>query len=174
MKKALLTIFAVGLLFLPVLAMGQTASGTLTVNATVQSSISMKFNSNGSGVPLVGTGTNAATLNFGNISAYGTAPAGVTITLGATNFTASTPFDVEVDKSNSASASYKLTAELNAADGTNTWALGATGITNGSVATVAAAGTYGVSSPYTLNLTIPFTFAAGGINNAINFVATAN
>src|SRR5438045_7288246 len=98
------------------LALAQTATGTLTVSATVNGSINLVFNSDASGVALTGAGTNAATLAFGNVSAYGAVNAGVTRTTAATSFTVSSPFDVLVTKSNSASANYTLKAQLNAAD----------------------------------------------------------
>ena len=174
-RTSLLTLAIAGMLLLPVMASAQTSSGTLTISATVQSSISMYFTTNGSGVSLTGSGTNAATLAFGNISAYGTLAANVSRSVGATNFTVSTPFDVSVEKSNSSSANFSLTAQLGSADATNTWALGATTITNGSAATVAATGSYGAAgSAYTLNLTVPLAASAGAIGNTINFVATAN
>lgn len=155
-------------------AMAQlTASGTLTVNATVASSINLVFNTDPSGVALTGSGTNAATLNFGTISAFGALAANVTRANGATNFTVSTPFDVAVQKYNAPSASYTLTAQLGAADAVNTWALGASTITNASLSTLTNAGAYG-SAAYTLNLTVPNASAAGAIANTINFVATAN
>src|SRR5258708_35058846 len=72
MKKVmLLTIFA-ALMMISSAAVAQTASGTLTVTATVNGSINLVFNSDASGVALSsGAGTNAATLAFGNVSAFG-------------------------------------------------------------------------------------------------------
>lgn len=177
-KTTLLTILAAGVLLMPVLSMAQvTGSGTLAVTATVQSSISMVFTSNVAGIALGGAGTNAATLAFGNIQAYGglPLPAGLSRTVGAADFTVSTPFNVRVDQSNGASANYSLTAQLAAADATNTWALGATAITNGAAASIGATNAYGTGTAYTLNLTVPFTTAGGTvISNTINFAATAN
>lgn len=175
MKKALVTIFAVVVLMMPVLAMGQTASGTLAVTATVQSSISMLFNSNAGGVALGNAGTNAATLNFGNISAYGTLAAGVSRTVGAANFTVSTPFNVVVQQANGSSANYSLTATLAIPDALNTWALSGTAVSNAAPSPLTAAGAYGnPGTAYTLQLTVPVASAAGAISNTINFAATAN
>ncbi len=173
-KVTLLTLLFAGMLLMPVLSKAQlTASGALAVSATVDSTISVVFNSNGSGVALSGAGTNAASLNLGNISAYGALSPNVTRTVGATNFTVSTPFDINVQKSNGASANYSLTAQLQSADAVNSWALGAQAITNGSAATLTSSGSYGLAT-YTLNLTVPLASAAGSISNTINFVATAN
>ena len=176
MKRTSLFALAVAaILLVPMFASAQvTSSGTLAVSATVQSSISMVFASNGAGVPLTGAGTNAATLAFGNIGASGALSAGVSRVVGATTFTVSSPFNVQVDKSNSSSANYSLTAQLASADAVNTWALGATTVTNGAAASIAATGSYASSTPYTLNLTVPMAASAGAISNTINFVATAN
>jgi hypothetical protein len=174
-KAKLIILLAAAVLAMPMLAAAQTtASGTLAVSATVQSSISMVFNSDASGVPLGSSGTNAATLNFGNISAYGTLAANVSRSVAAASFTVSTPFDVLVSQSNSASANYSLTAQLNSADAVNSWAIGGSAVTSGAATSLTAAGSYGSSSAYTLALTVPLASGAGAINNTINFVATAN
>ena len=102
--KKLLTILAAVVLLTPVLmAQNPTASGSLNVTATVQSSISMVFNSNAAGLALnAGAGTNNATMALGGISAYSALAAGLSRTVGAINFTISTPFDVQVEKPPSA------------------------------------------------------------------------
>lgn len=173
-KTKLITLVLATVIAMPILSSAQTASGTLTVNATISSSIAMVFNTDASGVALTGAGSNAATLNFGAISAYGALAGNVSRTVGATSFTVSTPFDVHVDKSNSSSANYTLKAQLGTADAVNTWALGATTITNAAQSTLTAVGAYGADSPYTLGLTVPFSNTAASISNTINFVATAN
>lgn len=173
-KTKLFALFLAAALAMPVLSAAQSASGTLAVSATVQSSISMVFNSNASGVTLGGAGTNAATLNFGNISAYGTPPANVTEIVGGSSFTVSTPFNVLVNMANSSSANYTLKAQLNTADAVNTWALNSTTITNASQATLTTSGAYGSGTAYTLALTVPFSSSASSISNTINFAATAN
>ncbi|MFY9559842.1 MAG: hypothetical protein WAQ52_06385 [Terriglobales bacterium] len=171
--------WATGVLFctllLPRGASAATDSGTVAVTATVASSMSVIFSTDASGITLGGSGTSAATIPFGSVQAYGgSVPGGVTKTVNApTNWTLSTPFDVTVQVANQTSANYTLTAQLQAVDGTNTWKLGATTITGGSAATLTSTGTYGLT-PYTLNLTIPFSEAAGAISNTLNFVATAN
>jgi hypothetical protein len=151
------------------------ASGTVAVTATVGSSVSLTFVSDPSGITLAGTGTSAATIAFGSVQAYGGAvPANVTKTVnGTTNWTLSTPFDVVVEVANQNSLNYTLTAQLNTADATNTWKIGASTITSASATTLTSTGAYG-STAYTLGLTIPFSEAAGAISNTINFVATAN
>ena len=63
-----------GLLTVPSVAAAQlnTANGTLTVTATVESSIGLTFENDAAGVALTGAGTNAATMALGSVSAYGT------------------------------------------------------------------------------------------------------
>jgi hypothetical protein len=151
------------------------ASGTVAVSATVASSVSLTFATDPSGITLGGTGTSAATIAFGTVQAYGgSVPANVTKSVnGTTNWTLSTPFDVVVQVANQTSSNYTLTAQLNTADATNTWKIGSSAITSASATTLTGTGAYGTTA-YTLNLTIPFTEAAGAISNTINFVATAN
>lgn len=174
-KAKLITLILAAAIAMPIMSAAQTASGTLTVKATIASSISMVFNSDASGVALSsGAGTNAATLDFGSISAYGALGGNISRTVAASSFTVSTPFDVHVDKSNSSSANYTLKAQLGSADAVNTWALSGTAISSASQSTLTATGAYGADAPYTLALTVPFSSAAPSINNTINFVATAN
>ena len=151
-----------------------TANGTLAVTATVNGSITLVFNSDASGVPLTGANTNAAALAFGNVSAFGTSPAGVTTTTGASDFTVSTPVDVLVNKFNSASANYTLKAQLASADA-NAWSVAGTTVTRAAQAIITATGTYGTNAPETIAITVPFATASGtSISNTINFQATAN
>ncbi|HLJ85969.1 MAG TPA: hypothetical protein VKZ53_04050 [Candidatus Angelobacter sp.] len=156
---------------------GNTATGTLTVTATVNSSITLVFVSDPAGVALAsGSGTNTATLAFGNVQAFGGAlTAGTTRTVGATSFTVSSPVDVVVSKANSASTTYKLTAQLAAAPAnTETLSVGGVAVTNTAAATIGATVNYG-STPEVVALTIPFAVASGtAITDAINFTATSN
>jgi hypothetical protein len=150
------------------------ATGTVAVTATTSASISLTFTTDASGITLGGTGTNAATIAFGAVQAYGgVVPSGVTKTVNApTNWALSTPFDVNVYVANQTSANYTLTAALASSDATNTWQLGATSLTT-TAATLTSTGAYG-STSYTFKLTIPFSEAAGAISNTMNFTATAN
>ncbi|HZE23102.1 MAG TPA: hypothetical protein VE054_03840, partial [Blattabacteriaceae bacterium] len=110
-KVTLLTIFAALMMISSAAVAQTTASGTLTVTATVTGSINLVFNSDGSGLALAsGAGTNAATLAFGNVSAFGAIPAGIVRSTTASTFTVSSAVDVLVTKTNSTSANYSLTA----------------------------------------------------------------
>ncbi len=173
-KAKLITLILAAAIAMPILSAAQTtASGTLAVKATVASGITMVFNSDASGVALTGSGTNAATLDFGSVSAYGAIAGTITRTLNASSFTVSTPFDVHVDKFNSASSNYTLKAQLASADAVNTWTVGGTAVSSAAQSTITATGAYGADVAYALALTIPFSSSAS-INNTVNFVATAN
>jgi hypothetical protein len=172
----LLTIFAALMMISSAAVAQTTASGTLTVTATVNGSIQLVFNSDAAGVALSsGAGTNNATLAFGNVSAFGPVAAGVTRTVVAgTSFTVSTPVDVLVSKSNSASANYTLKAQLGTVDNTNTWTVGGSANINAQQ-TLTATGAYGSNVAEAIAITVPFTTASGTlISNTINFSATAN
>jgi hypothetical protein len=176
MKKVLILAIAAAIVMLvPSFASAQTANGTLTVTATVQGSIGLVFNSDAAGVALTGSGTNAATLAFGNVSAFGALGAGVNRVVGGANFTVSSAVDVNVTKTNSASANYTLKAQLGAADAVNTWAVGGVAVTNAAQSTITATGTYAANSNFPVAITIPFATASGtAISNTINYQATAN
>lgn len=176
MKKVMIfTIFA-ALMLISSGAVAQTASGTLTVTATVNGSIQLVFNSDAAGVALSsGAGTNAATLAFGNVSAFGAVAAGVVRTTAANSFTVSSAVDVLVSETNTASANYKLTAQLGTADAVNGWSVGGIAVTNAAASTLTATGAYGSNSNFPVAITVPFTTASGTlISNTINYTATAN
>ena len=176
MKKVMIfTIFA-ALMMISSGAVAQTASGTLTVTATVNGSIQLVFNSDAAGVALSsGAGTNAATLAFGNVSAFGAVAAGVVRTTAANSFTVSSAVDVLVSKTNSASANYTLKAQLGAADAVNNWTVGGVAVTSAAASTLTATGAYGSNSNFPVAITVPFTTASGTlISNTINYTATAN
>jgi len=175
MKKLIVILAAVAMM--TSFAAAQTATGTLTVTATVNSSISLVFNSDAAGVALSsGAGTNTATLAFGNVSAFGAVAAGITRTVvPGTSFTVSTRVDVQVAKANSASANYTLTAQLGSADAVNNWQVAGNTISNAAATTITATGAYGSNVAEAIALTVPFTTASGtNISNTIGFTATAN
>jgi hypothetical protein len=138
--------------------------------------ISVQFITDPSGLALSGSGTAAATAAFGTVQAYGgTVPAGVTKTVGASNWILSTPIDVLVQKGtlDLISMSYTLTAALQASDLTNTWKFNSLTLSTTS-STITASGVYAATVVYNFSLTVPFSAAAGAINNTINFTVTAN
>jgi hypothetical protein len=176
MKKVmLLTIFAALMMISSAAVAQTTASGTLSVTATVNGSIQLVFNSDAAGVALTGGGTNTATLAFGNVSAFGAIGAGIVRTTTASNFTVSSAVDVLVSKTNSASANYTLKAQLGTADAVNNWSVGGVAVTSAAQSTLTATGAYAANTNFPVAITVPFTTASGtNISNTINYVATAN
>ena len=172
-KLWMAALITIGIATLPT-ARATTATGTVAVTATTVGSVSLTFASDGAGIALGSSGSSAVSVAFGSVQAYGgTVPSGVTKTVnGSTDWSLSTPIDVVVQVANQTSTDYTLTAALQTADATNTWLIGSTSLTT-TAATLTSSGSYG-STAYTLKLTIPFSEAAGGISNTVNFVATAN
>jgi hypothetical protein len=168
-------VIAAGLVTMPSFAAAQaTSSGTLTVTATVESSIGMTFENDAAGVTLTGAGTNAATLAFGTISAYNTiATPNVTRSVSATDFTVSSLFGVKVVKANSSSSNYTLAAALGSADATNTWKINATTLSTTN-ATLGTSYNYNTAVAHTVYLTVPLTASTGAVSRVLNFTATAN
>lgn len=166
---------AAGLMSVPSVAAAQdTAAGTLTVTATVESSISLTFENDAAGVAMTGAGTNAATMAFGTVSAYNTvSTTGVTRTVATNDFTVSSPFAVKVVKANTSSASYTLAAALASADATNTWKVNTTTLST-SNQNLGATYAYGSPVSHTVSLTVPFTASTGAVSKVLNFTATAN
>jgi hypothetical protein len=149
-------------------------SGTLTVTATVESSIGMTFENDAAGVVLTGAGTNAATMAFGAISAYNTlATPNVSRSVSASAFTVSSLFGVKVVRANSSSSTYTLAAALGSADTTNTWRINATTLTT-SNQNLGTSYSYNVAVAHTVYLTVPLTASTGPVSKVLNFTATAN
>lgn len=160
----------------------QTATGVINGTLVNKSGIALVFDTDPAGVPLGASGTSAASVNFGNISAFGALSAGVTrpsVTAG--NFTVQTVFDVNVTQGGGASASYTLTANLAAAAPTGfSYVVDAVTLTT-AAQTIQTNGAYGTDVPHNLDLVV-LTAApgAGGpavgtpVTATINFTATAN
>jgi hypothetical protein len=162
-------------------------AGTSAANGQCLASLcalTLVLQSDASGVALAGSGTNTTSMSLGTMQAYGgTVPTGVTRTVGASNWTVSSPFDVKVTCTNiiselacalGLSPNYTLTAQLQSADSTNTWRVGSTILSSASPSTLTSSGIYASVTAYTLSLIIPFSESAGTISNTVNLVATAN
>ena len=124
-------------------------------------------------VPLIGDGTNNATLNFGNVSAFEPLPAGVTRTPGASNYTVSSRFGVRATNLlGLLSSGYTLRARLRSAQPL-TWKVD--GVTmSTSLATIAPSLPYGAIVPHTLAVVVPFSHPAGGVTMVLEVTAIAN
>jgi hypothetical protein len=164
-----------GILTVPATAAAQdTSAGTLTVTATVDSSIALTFEDDAAGVAMAGAGTSAATMALGTISAYETiATPGVTRTVTASDFTVSSLFGVKVVKANSTSGTYTLAASLGSADSTNTWKINAVELST-SDQDLGTTYAYGSAVTHTMYLTVPVSASAGAVSKTLNFTATSN
>jgi hypothetical protein len=150
-------------------------SGSMGVQAEVVGTLNLQFITDGSGMTVGGTATNAGTLDFGNVQMYGASTVtGLTQTGTGASFTISTPIDIRADVSNSASTSYLLAATLATADVVNHWSVGGVDISTGAITTIADTAAYGANTPYVFALTIAKGQLAGTLSNTINFTATAN
>jgi hypothetical protein len=175
---AIISIFSSGALW----AQSPTATGTINATLVHKNGISLVFNTDPGGVSLGNTGTPAATLNFGTISAFGSLAAGVSRpSVTAANYTVRTPFDVLVSQGGLTSTSYTLTANLAAAAPTGfIYAVDAVTLTT-AAQTIQANGTFDANVQHNLNLTVSTAApGAGGpavgtpLTSTINFAATAN
>ena len=172
-------------------ATGPTATGALTITATVSGSLAMSFTA-GTGTSLTGSNTATATLAFGSLSAYGTTyPTNGVSLVSATGVTGcsaclvvSAPVNLVVMNSNVYSQGFNLTAYMtNTSDG-NYWAVDSTAVTGSSSSPTpiltSGSGAYGSSgNALTIELGVPATANGGtlgstlSVNNTINFTATA-
>jgi hypothetical protein len=161
------------LLVIPGIAGADTASGTLSVTGTVDSSISLVIQS--AGGTTSGTGTLAATSDLGTISKYGSAPTGFTLARGASNWTLSSTIGVEVDKANLTSTDYTLTAQLGSAPAFGiAWKLNGSTLSDSAATTLTSTGTYASTGSYSWDIVVDDSAWAAAIDNTINFIATSN
>lgn len=159
-----------------------TASGTINATLINKNAIALIFDTDPGGVTLVGSGTGAATANFGTVSAFGPLSAGVTRpSVTAASFTVRTRFDVQVIEGGLNSTGYTLTAALQGGTPKGfSFAIDAVTLT-GAAQTIQANGSYNTDVPHNLDLIISTASpTAGGPNvgtltsQTINFTATAN
>jgi predicted secreted protein len=154
-------------------AVAATASGTLTVTGTLDSSVTLVVQS--AGGTTSGTGTAAATSALGSISKYGSAPTGFTLARGASNWTLSSTVGVQVDKANLTSTDYTLTAQLGSAPASGVaWKLNGSTLSDSAATTLTSTGTYGSTGSYSWDIVVADSAAAAAIDNAIDFTATSN
>jgi hypothetical protein len=178
-RKAL----AASLLALAVPALAQTtATGTINATLVNKSGIALVFDTDPAGVTLGAAGTSTATLNFGNVSAFGPLLPGVTRTaVTANSFTVRTVFDVQVVQGGLNSTTYTLRAQLASALPTG-FSFKVDGVTlvNGP-STIQTNGAYDTVVPHNLDLTVlTASPGAGGpalntpLTTVLNFQASAN
>lgn len=150
-----------------------TASGTLTVAGTVESSISLTIEA--AGGTTSGTGTPNATSALGSISKFGSAPTGFTLARGASDWTLSSTVGINVVKSNLTSTDYTLTAQLGSMPASGIeWKLNGSTLADDSATTLTSTGTYASTGSYTWDIVVADSAAAAEIDNAVAFTATSN
>ena len=164
-------------------AHGQTSSAQLTINLSVQSSISLVFNNN----PNVGTagfcalknaGTNNVGLDLGSAAFPGNTYSGCGAYkhVGGASYEVSSSFDVLVTKSNSSSPNYSLAARISTAPPANVaWLLNDIPLTTALTA-LGADGSDSYGQPVTKKVQVQVrnNVPAGSLQETITFLATAN
>lgn len=179
-----LVLMAILLSSVAALAQNPTATGTINATLVHKNGIALVFDTDPGGVALGNSGSSAATLNFGTVSAFGGVSAGVarvlTPPVNPTSYTVSTFFDVQVILGGN-SPNYTLSAQLAAAAPTGfTYAVDAVTLTT-AAQNIQTNGTYNTDVKHSLNLTISTAApGAGGpavgtpLTTTINFTATSN
>lgn len=178
----MLALIAVLLSTATLLAQNPTATGTINATLVNKEGIALIFDSDPGGVGLGNSGSSAASLNFGTVSAFGPLSPGVTRpTVLAGSYTVKTLFDVQVVQGGLGSPNYTLSAQLAAAAPTGfTYAVDAVTLTTASQ-NIQTNGTYNTDVQHSLNLTVSTAApGAGGpavgtpLTTTINFTATSN
>jgi hypothetical protein len=144
------------------------------LHAQLVSDISLSFASVPGSLPLSGAGTNSATLNFGNVSAFEPLTAGVSRTVGASSYTVSTNFGVRTTKNlvGLLSANYTLKGRLQSAQ-TLTWRVNGTTMST-TDAVIGTSQPYGTAVSHTLSFVVLFSQAAGPVTTVLEITAIAN
>ena len=159
-----------------------TATGVINGVLVNKNGISLQFDTDPAGVTLGAAGTNAATANFGTVSAFGPLAAGVTRpSVTAANFTVWTIFNVQVIQGGLTSTTYTLTANLAAAAPTGmSYKVDAITLTT-ALQSIQVNAAYNTDIAHNLDLIVSTAApGAGGpavatpITTTINFTATAN
>src|ERR1043166_9570333 len=173
MKKMFVVTLVATTMMFAANAVAATASGTLTVTGTLDSSVTLVVQS--AGGTTSGTGTAAATSALGSISKYGSAPTGFTLARGASNWTLSSTVGVQVDKAKLTSPDYPLPAQLGSAPASGiAWKLNGSTLSDSAATTLTSTGTYGSTGSYSWDIVVADSAAAAAIDNAIDFTATSN
>lgn len=154
-------------------ALAVTYSKYISYTATLQGSLSVTVESAGGSA--TGLNTSAASTSLGNVSKYGTAPSGFTLTRGASNWTLASTIGVKVAVANITTSSYTLTAQLAGAPPSGvSWTLNSSAITAASPLTLTTTGTYATTPSYAWTIVTNDSASAAALNNTINFVAISN
>jgi hypothetical protein len=156
------------------IAAADTASGSLEISGTIESSISLTIEAAPTGATNLGTAS--AQVALGNAAKYGmSAPAGFTETLQSSSWTLSAPVSVKVVEANSSSESYTLSAQLASAPSSGmTWKINGSAVTDQVAATLTSSGEYGATAQYGMDIVIADDATAGTFDDSFVFTATSN
>lgn len=162
-------------------ALAQQGNASLTVTASVQSSISLVFMDNASVgnvgfCPLLNAGTNNATLDLGSARAnFGDSLScvGYIWNAGGGTYDVSSAFDVLVTKANTPSANYRLQVAISSVPPANVNWIMNTLTMNTAAQTLQAANAYGRTTE-TLHVKVKNSVPAQVLTETIFFTATAN
>lgn len=168
----------------PVVAPAQTSSAQLSINLTVQSSITLIFNDNAAVgtpgfCPLSNAGTSNVGLNLGTAAFPGNLhdPCVNYRHIPGSIYEVSSSFDVLVNKSNSSSPSYRLAAQISTAPPPNvTWLIDTTPLNNAGFTPLPQDGSDSFGQPVTKTLRVQVrnNVPAQILQETITFLATAN
>lgn len=167
----------------PPTASAQSSSAQLSINLTVQSSITLVFNNNpnvGSAgfCPLTNAGTNNVGLDLGSASFPGNFHSSTCVNyshIGGSNYQVSSAFDVLVTKTNSSSPSYRLAAQISTPPPANvSWLIDNVPLTNASFTSLDLADSFGQAVTKTLQVQVRNNVPAQILQETITFLATAN
>jgi hypothetical protein len=136
--------------------------------------ISMSFHSVPGSVPLTGSGSDTATLNFGNVSAFEPLNTGVNRTVDASSYTVSTRFGVRATHllGGILSPNYTLQARLQSSNPL-TWRVDGVTMSTSAV-TIGTSQPYGSVVPHMLAFVVPFSRPAGAVTTVFEVTAIAN
>lgn len=164
-------------------ASAQTSSAQLSINLTVQSSISLVFNDNPSVgsvgfCPLTNAGTNNVGLDLGSASFPGDFHSSACVNyshVGASFYQVSSAFDVLVTKTNSSSPSYRLAAQISTAPPAGViWLVNNVTLNSAGFTTLDTTDTFGRPVTKTLQVQVRNNVPAQILQETITFLATAN
>lgn len=167
----------------PLSASAQTGSAQLSINLTVQSSITLVFRNNlnvGSVgfCPLANAGTNNVGLDLGLAAFPGNLHSSTCVNythVGGSFYQVSSGFDVLVTKSNSSSPSYRLAAQISTVPPQGvTWLIDNVTLNNTVFTTLDQQDNYGQAVTKTLQVTVKNNVPAQSLQETITFLATAN
>jgi hypothetical protein len=158
------------------------ATGVINGTLLHRSGIALVFDTASGGVGLGGANTNAATLGFGTVSAYGPLSPNVTRSnVTSSSYTISTPFAIQVIEAGLTTTSYTLTSNLAAAAPTGLTFMVDTVTLTTAAQTVQTGASYNTDIAHTLYMIVSTAApGAGGpavgtqLSTTINFTATAH